>query len=152
MTRSRRTLRRWNDDFGTPRGGGSVNRKRVIGCVRGETLNVTQHVVDYRKPHLRIVEIPIGQNLSDDHARSINAEMKLLPSTPTAPAILGGSPLSFANDGEPRAVDDEMDGSIDCDPMEIDIETLAATGERGVVWCIEVDSHQKWTDRRNPSA
>ena len=100
-------------DFGPSRGADIVACEGVIGRVRSEIFSVTLYVVDQRKSRLRIIGIPIGQGFGDDRAPPINTNMKLLPATSAAASILGGGPLSFANDGQPCAVADEMDGLID---------------------------------------
>ena len=97
MTRSRRTLRRWNDDFGSSRRAGIVDRQGVISRVRGETFNVTLDALDEIKSSLRVVSASVSQSLGDDDARTVNTEMKLLPATPAAAPILGCGPFAFAD-------------------------------------------------------
>ena len=41
----------------------------------------------------------VSQSLGDNHARSIDTEMKLLPGTLAATPVLYGCPLTFADDG-----------------------------------------------------
>ena len=94
MTRLRRTSRRWDDDFGISRGAGGGDREGVIGRVCGETFNISLYAVDEIKSSLRIVGASVSQRLSDDHALSINTEMKLLPATSAAASILGSGPLA----------------------------------------------------------
>ena len=99
MKRLRRTSRGWDDDFGTPRGAGGVDREGVIGCVGREARDVIRNTIDEIKSSLRVISACVSQSLGDNHARSINTQMKLLPATPAATSILGGGPFAFADDG-----------------------------------------------------
>ena len=99
MTRSPRTLRRRNDDFASSCRGGIVDRQGVIRCVRSEAFYLTLCTVDEIESSLRVVSASVSQSLGDNHAPSIDTEMKLLPATPTATSVLGGGPLPFADDG-----------------------------------------------------
>ena len=92
---------------------------------------------------LRVVGIPVGQDFGGDHTRSIDTEMEFLPGTLPASSMLDGRPLAFADNGQPCAVDDQMNGIIDCSAMQIDIEILTTTGEGGVIWGFEIDTHQR---------
>ena len=94
-----RALRRRNDYFGTTYSGSIVDRVRVIGCVRRETGDVAVDLIDEALSGLRVVGIPVGQSPDDDHTRSIDAEMKLLPATFAVSPMLGCRPLAFAGDG-----------------------------------------------------
>ena len=55
--------------------------------------------MDEIESRLRIVDIPVGQDLGDDHTGSINTEMELLPGTLATSTVLGCRPLAFADDG-----------------------------------------------------
>ena len=56
-------------------------------------------LIDEALSGLRVVGIPVGQSPDDDHTRSIDAEMKLLPATFAVYSMLGCRPLAFADDG-----------------------------------------------------
>ena len=92
---------------------------------------------------LRIVNIPVGKDLGEDHTRLINSEMKLLTTTSAAASILGGRPLAFTDDRQSCAVDDELNGRVAPNSMQIYIEILATPRERGVIWRFEIESHQR---------
>ncbi len=143
LTRLRRTLRRWNDDFGSSCLGNIVYRKSVIGRVRRDAPDVALDFSEQVKSCFRIVNIPVGQDLGDDRTRSIHTKMKLPPATPAAASILGGGPLSFANDGQPCAIDNQMYGLIRWDPMQIGIEVMATTRESCVIWGFKSQLHQR---------
>ena len=51
-------------------------------------------------------------------------------------------PLALAADLQPRAVDDEVDGSVFRSVTEVDIELLTAARKSGVVGSFEVDADE----------
>ena len=71
------------------------------------------------------MSIPLRQELGDDHARSIDAQMKFLPGAHSAASILDGGPLAFADDGQPGAVDHEMNAFSGSYTVEPEVEVLA---------------------------
>jgi hypothetical protein len=86
---------------------------------------VRSRAFDQIKSRLRIVNIPVGQDLGDDHTRLINTEMEFLPGALAAPSVLGCGPLAFAHNRWPSAVDDQMDGLVGKNGTQGDIEPLA---------------------------
>ena len=68
--------------------------------------------------------------------------MELLPATLAAPAVFGRGPFPFAHDREAGAVDDQIDGALGRDPVELHIEPLTAPRERGVVRSVELGAQQ----------
>ena len=109
MTRLRRTSRRWDDDYGIPRGAGIIDRERVIGCVGREARHVILNAIDEINTHPRVVGASVSQCLGHDRPRLIDTNMQLLPGTLAAPSMFRCGPFAFADDGQPSAVDDEMD-------------------------------------------
>ncbi len=142
-TRPRCRTSRWNDDFRSAGSGGLVDCDRVISRICCEARDVSVNFIDEAKNRPRIVNIPVSQDLGDNHASSIDAEMKFLPSTLAAATMLDSGPLAFPDDGKPSAVQDEMHGAYCCGETEIDIELLAPAGDGGVVRSFEVESHQR---------
>jgi hypothetical protein len=69
--------------------------------------------------------------------------MKLLSGTFAATTMLCGCPLTFADNGESCAVDDEMKAAFRCGEAETDIEMLATAGDGCVVGSFEIESHQR---------
>lgn len=132
---------RWHHDLRTSFMGGFVDRDRVVGSVGCDACDVVLHSLDHGESGLRLVGIPIGEDLANDRTRSIDTEVELFSAAFALPAMLRGRPFSFANDREPGAVNDEMDGLVGGDVMELDLEALAASRERRVVGCGEVDAH-----------
>ena len=65
-------------------------------------------LVDQIEGRRRVVNMPAGQGVSDDHARSVDAQMKRLPAAYTASAMFHGRPFTFTHSREPGTVDDEM--------------------------------------------
>ena len=68
--------------------------------------------------------------------------MELLPATLAAPAVFDSSPFPLAHDREAGAVDNQMDGALDWEPLELHIEPLTPPRERGVIRCVEVTVQQ----------
>ena len=100
---------RWNDDLRTAGNDGLVDPDPVVRRIGRETRDAFLHSIDQIETGLRVVGIPVGQHLRDDHTRSIDAEVQLLPPAFSLSSMLRGSPLAFADDREPRAIDDEVD-------------------------------------------
>ena len=99
---------RWNDDRRATRTRSLVDATRVVGRVRREAGDVAFDLVDQIEGRRRVVNMPAGQGVSDDHARSVDAQMKLLPAASTASAMFHGRPFTFTHSREPGTVDDEM--------------------------------------------
>ena len=99
---------RWNDDRRATRTRSLVDATRVVGRVRREAGDVAFDLVDQIEGRRRVVNMPAGQGMSDDHARSVDAQMKLLPAASTASAMFHGRPFTFTHSREPGTVDDEM--------------------------------------------
>ena len=99
---------RWNDDRRATRTRSLVDATRVVGRVRREAGDVAFDLVDQIEGRRRVVNMPAGQGVSDDHARSVDAQMKLLPAAYTASAMFHGRPFTFTHSREPGTVDDEM--------------------------------------------
>ena len=74
-----------------------VDRDRVIGCVSCETSNGVLNLIDEIESGLRVVGIPVGQDLGDDHTKLIDTEMEFLPRSLAASSVFGCRPLAFAN-------------------------------------------------------
>ena len=99
---------RWNDDRRATRTRSLVDATRVVGRVRREAGDVAFDLVDQIEGRRRVVNMPAGQGVSDDHARSVGAQMKRLPAAYTASAMFHGRPFTFTHSREPGTVDDEM--------------------------------------------
>ncbi len=50
----------------------------------------------------RIVNVPAGEGVGDDHAGSVDTQMELLPATDAASAMFHGGPFPFARDRSGR--------------------------------------------------
>ena len=79
--------------------------------------------------------------MRDDRTGSVDAEVELLPTTLALPTVFRGRPLAFANDREPSAVDDEVDGFARWDSPKRNFQVLAAPRERSVIRDLEIDLH-----------
>jgi len=91
--------------------------------------------------------MPAGKGVRDDHARSVDAQMELLPAAHTASAMFHGRPFPFAGDRESRTVDDEMKAAVSEIATECEVEPLAASRERRVIGRRQIEA-QHPEDRR----
>ena len=115
---------RWNDDRRATRTRSLVDATRVVGRVRREAGDVAFDLVDQIEGRRRVVNMPAGQGVSDDHARSVDAQMKLLPAASTASAMFHGRPFTFTHSREPGTVDDEMDACARGEAAKCKVEVL----------------------------
>ena len=115
---------RWNDDRRATRTRSLVEATRVVGRVRREAGDVALDRVDQIEGRRRVVHMPAGQGVSDDHARSVDAQMELLPATRTAASMFHGGPFTFTYNREPGTVDDQMDGGARGDATQREVEPL----------------------------
>ena len=70
-------------------------RVSYVGRVRREAGDVAFDHVDQIEGRRRVVNMPAGQGVRDDHARSVDAQMKRLPAAYTASAMFHGRPFTF---------------------------------------------------------
>ena len=89
---------------------GPWTRFSVGTGIRCDACDVVLDFIDQGQACHRVVNVPVGQDVSEDYARSIDTEMEFLPAPLALASVLCGRPLAFANDREPSAVDDEMSG------------------------------------------
>ena len=74
------------------------------------------------------------------HTGPVHAEMELLPAaSPSAPMCRRG-PLTFADDGQSGAVNDEGQAGARAGAPKREGEMLTASRERGVIGCREIDA------------
>ena len=67
--------------------------------------------------------------------------MELPPATPAAATVFRGRPLTCPDDGQPRAVEHEMDALAGRDWPQTAPQMLTAPGERRIVGGGEVEAH-----------
>ena len=93
----------------TPRRRGLVDGDRVIGSVSGDAY---ERVLDHGEQIEgggRIITRRLGQRVDEDHAGLIDAKVELPLATPAAATVCRGRPLTCPDDGQPRAVEHEME-------------------------------------------
>ena len=86
--------------------------------------------------------MPAGQGVSDDHARSVDAQMELLPATRTAASMFHGGPFTFTYHRGPGPVDDKMDAGARGDATQREVEPLRPPRQCCVIGCGEVEAQQ----------
>ena len=124
---------RWNDDRRATRTRSLVDATRVVGRVRREAGDVAFDLVDQIEGRRRVVNMPAGQGVSDDHARSVDAQMQLLPAAYTASAMFHGRPFTFTHSREPGTVDDEMYACARGEAAKCKVEVLTTPCESRVI-------------------
>ena len=89
----------------------------------------------------RIITRRLGQRVDTDHAGLIDAKVELPPAASAAATVFRSSPLTLPDDGQPRAVEHEMEALVGRDRPQTAPQMLAAPGERRVVGGGEVEAH-----------
>ena len=137
----RRSGRRHHDHRGS-RAGRVVERDGVVRRIGRHARDIAVDVVDQTDAGRGIIRRRLGERMGDDDASAVDTEMQLLPAPLPAPAVFGGGPFALAEDGQARAVDDEMQWLLHGNAIECKIEAPAPPRERGVVWRCETGVHQ----------
>ena len=141
MARDGRRPGRWNDDRRTPRRRGLIDGDRVIGGVSGDAHERTLDRSEQIEGGGRIITRLLGQRVDTDPAGLIDAKVELPPATSAAATVFRGGPLTFPNDGQPRAVEHEMKALAGRDQPQAAPQMLTAPGERRIVGGGEVEAH-----------
>ena len=81
--------------------------------------------LDQRDASRRAVDTCLRQGPGDDHARSVDTEMPLLPASPPPSSMFHSGPFTLAHDREARAVDEEMQAGTCGGATQRKIEMLA---------------------------
>ena len=74
--------RRRNHDGRATRTGGLVKADRIVGGIRRHPSEGAVGRLDQRDPSRRVVNARLRQGPGDDHTRSVDTEMQLLPASP----------------------------------------------------------------------
>ena len=141
MGRDVRRLGRWDDDRRTPRPRRFVDGDRVRGGVSGDAHERALDCGEQIEGGGRILPRRLGQRVDTDHAGLIDAKVELPPATPAAATVCRGSPLTGPDDGQPRAVEHEMEALAGRDQSQTTPQMLTAPGERRRVGGGEVEAH-----------
>ena len=86
-----------------------IQRTAVVGTVADDSTDLAWHAIDEVHADVAVINTRISQSLTDDHAIAVDTEMQLLPTTNAIAAVFDGGPLTFAEDGETAAIDDQID-------------------------------------------
>ena len=98
------------------------------------------HLVDQTDPRHRVIGRRLSQRAGHDHTGPVHAEMELPPAaSPSAPMLRRG-PLTFADDGQSGAVNDEVQAGARAGAPTREGEMLTASRERGVIGGREIDA------------
>ena len=141
---------RWHHNLRATRTRGIVEGDRVVGGVRRDARHVAVDRRDQIDARRRVIERRLGQDFGDDHTRSVDRNMELLPATRAASAVFRGGPFAFADYRESRAVDDEVHGFAPWDSTKGELEVLAAPRERRMIGRGQIEAHQPEERRQDP--
>ena len=89
----------------------------------------------------RIITRLLGQRVDKDHPRLIDAKVERPPAASAADTVCRGRPLTLPDDGQPRAVEHEMEALAGRDRSQTAPQMLTAPGERRRVGGGEVEAH-----------
>ena len=140
IKRTLRGLGRRHHDPRPSRTGRTIERARVVGRIRRHSGEVSIHLVDQTDPRNRVIGRRLSQRAGHDHTGPVHAEMELPPAaSPSAPMCRRG-PLTFADDGQSGAVNDEGQAGARAGAPTREGEMLTASRERGVIGGREIDA------------
>ena len=128
-------------DCRTPRRRPFVDGDRVIGGVSGDAHERALDRGEQIEGGGRILARRLGQRVDTDHAGLIDAKVELPPAASAAATVFRSSPLTCSDDGQPRAVEHEMDARAGRDRSQTAPQMLTAPGERRRVGGGEVEAH-----------
>ena len=134
-------LGRWHHDGRAARTSDIVEGDRVIGRVPRDAGDAAVDGCDQSDGSRRVIDRRIRQGVSDNDTGSINTQMKLLPASPTVPSVFRGSPFPFAQNRQPRAIDNQMHAFAGRDSIKPEVELLTTPGERRVIGRGELEAH-----------
>ena len=126
---------RWDDDRRTPR------PRRFVDGVSGDAHERALDCGEQIEGGGRIITRRLGQRVDTDHALLIDAKVELPPATSAAATVFRGRPLTCPNDGQPRAVEHEMEALAGRDRSQTAPQILTAPGERRIVGGSEIEAH-----------
>ena len=107
-SRQRRGLGRRHHDPRPSRTGRTIERARVGGRIRRHSGEVSIHLVDQTDPRHRVIGRRLSQRAGHDHTGPVHAEMELPPAASPSALMFRRGPLTFADDGQSGAVNDEV--------------------------------------------
>ena len=114
--------------------------------INGEWVESTSEnfhdIINQAKPRLRVISVPVGQHLGNDHAIAIDSKVHLLPSPLSSFAMLRRRPFAFSDNREPRAIDDEIKGPGALDEIQLNVDMLTSPGQSCVVGSFKREIHQ----------
>ncbi|MGK0220569.1 MAG: hypothetical protein ACI9HE_004080 [Planctomycetota bacterium] len=101
---------RWGDDYSrSARTGLVVDDHRAVGRVSRDAGQLALGLLDDLEPRSRIVARTVRQDLRTGHPPSIIADVQLAKTSLSTPSKLSCGPFAFSDEGQPRAIDDQVD-------------------------------------------
>ena len=127
----RRPCRRYHHP-GVARVRGRIERDRVVGSIPRDAGHGASRRPDQIDAHRRVIDRRLGQRMRDDHTGPVDTQVQLLPASPATYAVFRGGPFAFTDNGQTRAVDDEMQWPGGRDGARRAIQLLTPARERRV--------------------
>ena len=125
-------VRHWVDRY--------YGARKLESRIRRHSGEVSIHLVDQTDPRHRVIGRRLSQRAGHDHTGPVHAEMELPPAaSPSAPMFRRG-PLTFADDGQSGAVNDEVQAGARAGAPKREGAMLTASRERGVIGGREIDA------------
>lgn len=122
--------------------GGVVDGTHVVGSVCGEAGQIAVDCGDQIQCCRRVVGMRFGQLLRHDHARPVDAQVKLAPAPFPTSAVLDRGPLPFAEGREATAVHYQMKRVPPHLPPKMDVEVSPVAREGRVIGGFEIKVHE----------
>ncbi len=119
-----------------------VDAFRVVATVTGEAVEVVVDLAEEFRHLGCIANAALGELGSNDEAVGVHPDVELPPGSPRPRLVLPSVPLAVAEDLEPGAVHDEMDGAVVPPGGQRHVRVSVAAGKRRVTGRREVEAHQ----------
>ena len=103
-----RGLDRRHNDLRASNDGGVIQGTAIVGPVANFLADLAWRAIHKLNAHAGVIYVRICQHLADDYAIAVDTEVQLRPTTNALAAVFSRSPLAFAEDGKPAAVDDQI--------------------------------------------
>ena len=91
--------------------GGVVDLSGIVSSIADDSLHFVPFVVDHLDPSFCVIDIRASECFGNDDPIAVDSEMQLLPTLKASLAVFSCCPLTFTEDREAGAVDDQVDGS-----------------------------------------
>ena len=138
--------RRRNHDGRATRTGGLVKADRIVGGIRRHPSEGAVGRLDQRDASRRVVNARLRQGPGDDHTRSVDTEMQLLPASPPPSSMFHSGPFTSPTIERPVL------STMRCRPTRGRDEAGGRdAGHAGRAWCDRARTERDPASRRSTS-